>query len=225
MGEELLGKYMGSSMHIFLLDIPRLEFAALIPKGDYLSVCLLGENIDRQLTRSFLDSREVKHSLPPDRSLDLAACQCSPRINIKGAIQPYADRVVFIGDAGVSRLYKDGIGAAFRTAKAAATTVIFEGISASKFSKFYWPTCEAIERDNTIGKMIFAITRQIQKRQFARVAVIKMINHEQNKKGKYRRMSMLLWDLFTGSATYREIFIRAFHPFLFFVFLGKWQKH
>jgi len=33
-------------MHVFLLDIPRLEFAAIIPKGDYATVCLLGEDIE-----------------------------------------------------------------------------------------------------------------------------------------------------------------------------------
>lgn len=42
-------RHFGSAMHIFLLDIPRLEFAAMIPKGDYLTVCLLGRHIDRDL--------------------------------------------------------------------------------------------------------------------------------------------------------------------------------
>ncbi|MBT4482296.1 MAG: hypothetical protein HOC71_01305, partial [Candidatus Latescibacteria bacterium] len=35
-GYELMQKYFGSSMHVFLLNIPRLEFAALIPKGDFV---------------------------------------------------------------------------------------------------------------------------------------------------------------------------------------------
>ena len=36
-------------MHVFLLDIPRLEVAAIIPKGDYMSLCLLGADIDSAL--------------------------------------------------------------------------------------------------------------------------------------------------------------------------------
>jgi len=30
---------VGSAMRVFLLNLPRLEFAALIPKGDYMTEC------------------------------------------------------------------------------------------------------------------------------------------------------------------------------------------
>ena len=91
-------------MHVFLLNIPRLEFAAMIPKGDYVTLCLLGEEIDSELLQSFLSAPEVKHAMPPEWRADQFACQCSPHINVRGAIQPFADRVVFIGDCGVTRL-------------------------------------------------------------------------------------------------------------------------
>ena len=42
--------------------------------------------------------------------------------------QPFGDRVVFIGDSGTTKLYKDGIGAAYRTSKAAANTVAYWGV-------------------------------------------------------------------------------------------------
>ena len=48
------------------------------------------------------------------------ACHCFPRINVRAAVRPFADRIVWIGDSGVNRLFKDGIGSAYRTAKAAA---------------------------------------------------------------------------------------------------------
>jgi hypothetical protein len=35
---------------------------------------------------------------------------------------------------------------------------------------------------------------------------------EQQKQGGHRRMSIVLWDTFTGSAPYREIFLRILHP-------------
>ena len=44
MGQETVERYLGSSTHVFLLNLPRLEFAALIPKGDYVTLCLLGVN-------------------------------------------------------------------------------------------------------------------------------------------------------------------------------------
>jgi len=127
--------------------------------------------------------------------------------------------VVFIGDSGVSRLYKDGIGAAYRTAKAAAVTAIFEGISAEDFRRHFWPVCQSISSDNKLGKVIFAFAHQIQRRRFMRLGVLRMVSREQEKEGGRRRMSMFLWDTFTGSAPYGNVFRRALHPFFLSRFL------
>jgi hypothetical protein len=209
---EQIDAYLGDSMHVFLLNIPRLEFAALIPKGDYVTVCLLGDDIDNMLIDSFLGSPEVKRCFPPDWQAEQVSCKCSPRISVSAAVRPYGDRLVFVGDSGVTRLYKDGIGAAYRTAKAAATTAVFHGIAASDFATHYWPMCEKIRRDNAIGKQIFAMTRKVQQRRFARKIVVRMAAVEQSKRPEARRMSMVLWDMFTGSAPYREIVRHAAHP-------------
>jgi len=213
LGQEGVQRYLGNSMHVFLLNMPRLEFAALIPKGDYVTMCLLGEEIDRELVQSFLDTPEVRRCFPPDWRLPQSFCHCSPRMNVQGASRPFADRMVFIGDCGVTRLYKDGIGAAYRVAKVTARTVVFEGISAEDFRRHYGPACRAINIDNTIGKGVFAITRQIQKRRFTRRAVLRMVSDEQHEEGGRQDMSTVLWDMFTGSAPYRDVFLRTLHPF------------
>lgn len=218
-GDEDVGAYLGSSMHVFLLDIPRLEFAALVPKGDYMSLCLLGEDIDESMVRALVGSQEFKRCLPPGFRLDHCSCQCAPRINVGAAVEPFADRAVFIGDSGVTRLYKDGIGAAYTTAKAAATTAALHGVSAADFRKYYWPTCRRINTDNGIGKIIFAITRQIQRRVHARQAVLRMVTSEQEDAAGRRPMSTVLWDTFTGSAPYREIFMGALRPRFWLPFL------
>jgi hypothetical protein len=119
---------------------------------------------------------------------------------------------VFIGDSGVTRLYKDGIGAAYRTAKAAATTAVFQGISAEDFKRHFWPTCKNIDADNKIGKVVFAITSLIQKTRFSRRGILRMVETEQQMEPTRRSMSTVLWDTFTGSAPYREIFLRALKP-------------
>ena len=212
LGADLVEEVLGSSMHVFLFDIPRLEFAAIIPKGDYASVCLLGEDIDSELLESFMNTPEVRSCFPPDFDLENASCWCSPRINTIGATQPTADRIVFIGDCGSTRLYKDGIGAAYRTAKAAATTAVYQGISAKDFKEYYWPACKNIESDNRIGKVIFLVTRLIQASRFARRAVLRMTTKEQSQSGPERKMSMVLWDMFTGSAPYKDIFLRTIRP-------------
>jgi len=211
-GRDMVKRYLGSSMHVFLLNIPRLEFAALIPKGEYATVCLLGENIDRELVRSFMDAPEVKSCFPPGWQQQSDYCHCSPRINVRGARQPYADQIVFIGDCGTTRLYKDGIGAAYRTAKAAATTVIFHGTAAEDFERHYRPVCEAIARDNNLGKLVFLVTRVIQKNRFLRRGLCRMVTREQMNGGSRQRMSSVLWNTFTGSAPYRDIFLDSLHP-------------
>jgi len=213
LGEEVVEKYIGSSMHTFLLNIPHLEFAAIIPKGDYVSLAMLGDQIDKNLLQTFLNDPVVKRCLPPDFPVDQPSCWCAPRINVKGCSQPFGDQIVFVGDSGVTRLNKDGIGAAYRTAKAAASTAIFHGISAEDFRRYYWPTCRALETDNLIGKLIFTIVGQLQKKRFARRAILNMVTREQQGPAYLPQgLSLVLWDMFTGSAPYREVFRRTLHP-------------
>jgi flavin-dependent dehydrogenase len=213
LGRETIEDYLGSSMHTYLLKIPRLEFAAMIPKGEYATVCMLGKKIDKQLVESFLGTKEVKRCLPPDWNPQEEVCRCLPKINIKGSHRPCSDRLIFVGDCGVSRLYKDGIGAAYKTAKAAATTAVFSGISREAFQKRFLPACQKLERDNRIGKWIFSSVGLIQSFPFARRAILRMVSTEQRQKQKPQRMSTALWDLFTGSAPYREVLLRMVHPF------------
>jgi flavin-dependent dehydrogenase len=217
LGEETIRICLGSSMHVFLPNLPRLEFAALIPKGEYVTVVMLGKEIDKPLVERFLSSREVLSCFPPDWTPPADFCRCAPSINIDGAVRPYADRVVLIGDSGVSRLYKDGLGGAYRTAKAAAVTAVFEGVSKADFRRHYLPVCRAMAADNRVGKVIFGITRLIQRMTYARRGVLRMTQAEQVSRSRTRRMSGVLWDTFTGSAPYRDVFRRFVHP----VFLAR----
>jgi len=178
LGAEAVDKYLGHSMHVFLLDIPRLEFAAIIPKGDHASVCLLGKDIDQELVDTFLATAEARACFPPGWEPAGPACNCWPNINMKGARQPYTDRMVFVGDSGVARLYKDGIGSAYRTAKAAASASLLYGVSKADFEKHFLPTCKAIEKDNLIGRFVFAVTHHVQHTRFAREALVRMVAYE-----------------------------------------------
>jgi flavin-dependent dehydrogenase len=211
LGRDVLDRDFGDSMHVFLLDLPRLEFAAAIPKGEYLTVAMLGHGVDEGLVESFLNTKEVRECFPGAR-VPPTACHCFPRINVRGSKRPYADRLMMIGDAGVSRLYKDGIGAAYRTSKAGAMAAALHGVSAEALAAHFRPACRAISFDNAIGKFIFWVSHFIQKSRFLRRGVFRMTAYEQRTPGRKRRMSSVLWDLFTGSAPYREVFLRTLHP-------------
>lgn len=220
LGHELVQEYFGNSMHVFLLDLPHLEFAAIIPKDNFVTLAILGEGIDKEFVQSFMNTPEVKQCFPPDWKLTEGfPCQCFPKINIKSALKPYADRVVLVGDCATTKLYKNGIGAAYSTAKAAATTAIFHGISSGDFEKHYRPACRSIHNDNRIGKIIFAVSRQVQKKRFIKRGILRMAAKEQFKDGRRRRMSTVLWDTFTGSAPYKEVFFRTLKPVFLIHFL------
>ena len=222
LGEEAVSKYVGPVFHAFLLDIPGLDYGAIIPKGDYVTVCLLSSHgdLDTGVMDTFLNDPAVKRALPPDFSLENYSCHCGPRINVMAKAQPFGDRVVFIGDSGVSRLYKDGIGAAYRAAKIAANTAIFQGISAKDFKRHYLPFCRNMDFDNRIGKLLFRFISQFQKMQFARQAVLRMVSSEQQGMANAESgMSMLMWDMLTGGGTYKSVLIRALHPLFLIRFL------
>ena len=51
---------MGNAMHVFLLSIPRLEFAALIPKGEFVTMVMLGDELDQELVHAFLNDPTVR---------------------------------------------------------------------------------------------------------------------------------------------------------------------
>ncbi len=212
LGEDLISQYFGNSMHIFLLDLHNVEFAAFIPKGDYVTFCMLGKDISQEVLDNFMNAPEVRQTLPETIYKDQVSCHCNPKINIQRAIQPFSDRMVFIGDCGVTRLYKDGIGGAYRTAKIAASTAVFQGISALDFKKHFWPVCKHLHNDNLIGKFIFAVTKINQKVGIARQAMLHMVQVEQQKDLSNKFMSTVLWDMFTGSASYREVLFLTMHP-------------
>ena len=205
-------KYLGDAMHVFLLNIPRLVFAALVPKGNYVTLCLLGDRLDKELVDAFLSAPEVKKRFPFDWSLVGGACRCFPKASISEARPAFAERVVLIGDCGVTRLYKDGIRAAYITAKAAASAAVLHGVGAADFRRHYWPVCRRIRLDNSFGRMVFKLTAMIKSMSMVKRAILGMVHREQQREGNPPRMSSVLWDTFTGSARYVSIVLRGMSP-------------
>ena len=219
LGRELVDEYFGNSMHVFLLNLPNITFGALIPKGKYVTLVLLGTDIDKDVVARFIQAKDVRNCFPPDFDLDTnMPCNCYPLINIQAAKAAYDDRVVLIGDSSSSKLYKNGIGAAYVTAKAAAQAAIFHGISARNIKSSFQPVCSDLNRDNAVGKFIFFVTTILQKSSILKSGLLQMVIKEQKKPAKQRRMSSILWDTFTGSASYWNIFIRFLNP-LVIIFL------
>lgn len=171
---------------------------------------------------SFFESPAAQRFFQNSRKIAPGTCHCSPKINEREAPKPYMDRVVLVGDCGATRLYKDGIGAAYRTAKAAARTAVFCGVSAGDFRKHYGPLYRSIVRDNRYGRLMFTAVHWIKAFAPALNGVLRMVAREQTNLAADRRMSIVLWDMFTGSAPYTDTFFRTLDP----RFLGEfvWQS-
>lgn len=214
-GNRAVDHILQGAMHIFLLDIPRLKFAALTPKGHYATFIILGDDVDRELAEETMRTPAVRNLFPTGWEIPVLPCQCQPRINVGDPRNAFTDRVVMVGDCTVSRLYKDGIGAAYRTAKACATTALTHGVSRDAFQNYFWPTCRRISRDNTLGHMLFGADHLLQGIPHFRNGILNSVRHEQNLPGGAdtpRLLSSALWDTFTGSAPYTDICLRAMRP-------------
>jgi flavin-dependent dehydrogenase len=175
---------------------------------------MLGRDIDRETVGAFFAHPAVRAIFPPGWEPPDHACHCTPKMFFGSAHRPFADRVVLIGDSGVSRLYKDGIGAAYRTAKAAARAAIFAGVSARDFERHYWPECHRLAVDNALGRAIFSAVHLIRRLPVSSAAILRMAQAETTMPAAKRRLSGVLWDTFTGSAPYRHILRRGLHPAL-----------
>ena len=212
-GTQTVTRYLQQAMHIFLLDIPGLEFAAITPKGPYVTLIILGEEINNELIDLVLNHPEVRTCFPPEWKSKRYSCHCQPRIYLGAPKNPYSDRVVMVGDCGVSRLYKDGIGAAYQAAKVCAMTVIHHGIAKSDFDDHYQPALKAMDQDNELGHKVFKLVGIARRSPPLNKSLLRAIWQEKHRGDKSKAyLTGALWDTFTGSAPYRDILARFLNP-------------
>jgi flavin-dependent dehydrogenase len=199
----LPGGFLTDRVHIFF-DHPReLIFGGLIPKGRYANISLLGRGLPPDAIGDFLEGNKLTKFFPEGTP---ALCGCTPRVAISAAPKFYDDRLVIVGDAAVTRLYKDGIGAAFTTAEAAARTAFQIGISWRDFAKGYHPTCQHITMDNFYGRIMFRIWAAARRAPFLMNAWRRAILSEVDLPKADQVHARVLWGMFTGDESYRKIF-------------------
>ncbi len=211
-GEEDVDRLLGNAMHVFILNIPDVKFIAITPKGQYATMIILGDGINQEKVKQVYNAPEIKKCLPQGWEIPVETCHCQPYINIGAPKNQFTDRVVLIGDCSSSRLYKDGIGAAYRLAKALAYTTITHGVSKESFRRFFLPACRSLDWDNRLGHVIFFLDGLLRPFAIVQEAIIAVIKQEQNREVANQRLSSALWDTFTGSASYRSIIMRSLHP-------------
>lgn len=213
-------KHDTNIIHVFALGMKDIEFASLTPRGDYLTIAVVGKrDISTPQVREFLSHPALLRVIPQGVEVLKNCCICFPKISVSTPTQPYSDRLVIIGDAGVSRSYKNGIESAFVVAQLAANTAFRQGVSKEAFRRgYYEPARHIFTRDNLYAKVMFKLFDLFVSREHhlsERMGYTK-IHHE---RWVAKQINEGLWKLVTGDAPYREIFMELFSPRLQFALL------
>ncbi len=209
LGKEYIKERFDGNIYCFSLGIDPIKFAAFTPKGDYLTVSLVGK---RDVTKAhlvkFLSHPIVKDMLPEGWKIPTTLCICFPKIPVTHASSPFSDRMVMIGDASISRFYKSGIESAFTTAELAAKSAFEHGVTGAAFKHNYYSKAKKLlGRDNVYGHLIYGLNGFVTSR---RGFVSPYLERAKAHKGSWTsdRMNESLWGMVTGNIQYKTIFFK-----------------
>lgn len=202
LGDDQISYHFGNVIHVYMPKSKNIRYAMIIPKGDYITVTLIGnKDASPDILEEFLELEEIQGKI----SCPKPHCLCYPRITISTARNPYTDRLVIVGDASFSRHYKNGIESAFLTAQMAAEASFKHGIDAHALRTFYIKQAKKqIRNDNRYGRLLFKVNDII-----SAVPILTLAHFtvaEKKDSGAAKRMRSILWNMFTGNIPYKDIF-------------------
>ena len=201
------------NIQVFALGIEPFRFASMVPKDNYVTVSLVGS---RDLTCNdlidFLNHPTVRKNLPHNWEMPDKFCMCLPKIVLSHATNPFTDRFVLVGDASISRIFKNGLESAYITSQLAVRAAFENGISCEDFARHYYkPARKLLAMDNKLGAVILAVSDFITRQNWL---VKARLSYVEDKRGSWiaNHLNTLLWNMVTGDAPYHKILIQALHP-------------
>ena len=210
LGREHIRKTFGNNVFVFEFRKRELKFASVTPKAEHITVSLVGrQDLTRNNLIDFLNQPAVRRLMPKDWEIPKSFCMCISRIPVTPANHPYTDRLVILGDASISRAYKNGMESAFNMAKLSAYTAFKYGVSERAFMNGYFkPAKRLLARDNLYGIIMLKINDYISSQRQIANAHIRILRSNRDEK-IVNRINEILWDMITGNAPYKEIFYKA----------------
>jgi flavin-dependent dehydrogenase len=214
-GEDYLARHMHREIYFIEYASKRLalEHTALVPKGRFLTVAMIGKSIDeavlagdsQQIVHDFLTLPQIERILPGIEAARLA-CACAPRMTVTTARSPFGDRFAIIGDAVGSRLNKDGLFSAHVTASRLAQTVLHDGVDKQALAKGYGKAIKWLAADNRFGRIVFGASRVAFTRPvLSRITYQAFATECKVRDERSRPLSAVLWKIASGTADYREV--------------------
>ncbi|MBT3881166.1 MAG: hypothetical protein HON76_00585 [Candidatus Scalindua sp.] len=210
LSQEHIEQTFGNNVIVFALGKSELKFASITPKANYVTVNLVGrKDLTRNNLINFLDHPTVRQWMPEKWRIPNSFCMCISKIPITYAKHPFADRLVILGDASISRSYKSGIESAFNMAKMSAYTAFKNGVSAKSFMNGYFkPAKRLLARDNLYGLMMLKINDYIFSNRKLANRQVRFIKSNDDQKTT-SLINEILWNMLTGNVSYKEIFVKA----------------
>ncbi len=202
LGDDHISNHFGNVIHVYMPKSKNIRYAMVIPKGDYITVTLIGnKDASPELFKEFLELKEIQGKI----SCPKPHCLCYPRITISTAKNPYTDRLLMVGDASFSRHYKNGIESAFLTAQLAAEASFKHGIDAKTLRTYYVKKAKKkIRNDNRYGRLLFKVNDIMSSSSILTQAHFAVAEKKDSAAAK--RMRSILWNMFTGNIPYKDIF-------------------
>ena len=147
----------GSAIHAFLPSIGKIEFGAVTPKMNHLTVNIAGAEINAESMNQFLRYPPVRLILPPGfDSENSELAYFKGRFPLQVSRGFFGDRYVVVGDAaGILRPFKGkGVNMGIISAMRAAKTIMTRGVSRQSFQAGYVRECREVLEDLPYGKML-----------------------------------------------------------------------
>ncbi|MCD4721335.1 MAG: hypothetical protein K8S13_15960 [Desulfobacula sp.] len=217
-GSRYLKKYMYKELYIIVSRAKKinLEHIALIPKGEYLTVALVGKSIDRasfpedtaQIIQTVMSLSRIQNILPhitPENTP--IACTCYPYMAVAPCNGSFSDRIAMAGDALGARLYRDGLFSAFISARALAQTVIHKGVDKKSLSDGYGWVRRWLKTDNQYGKFVINVLQAVLKFPLLNRILYQTFATEMKFKQRDKwPLGGVLWKVGSGDADYKDVF-------------------
>jgi flavin-dependent dehydrogenase len=207
--EEFMAGF-GNCIHAFLPPWPQIEFGAVTPKGNHLTINIAGAGVDANWMDRFLVWGPVHRVLPPyDRAHPLNPKDFhyfKGRFPISTARPFYTDRCVLAGDAaGLVRAFKGkGVNSACLTGMWAAQTILLHGVSWAAFDAAYRKACDEILADLPYGRAVRSLTIAS-----SRIGLLDLALAAAEAEPTLR---VALFDAVSGHQPYRTIVHRILRP-------------
>ncbi|RME50068.1 MAG: hypothetical protein D6790_21695, partial [Caldilineae bacterium] len=200
----------GPYIHAFLPPHPRIEFGAVTPKGNHLTINIAGKAVDVNAMQDFLAMPAVQAVLPnlaqagayDERDLRFY----KGRFPCSLARRFYGDRYVMVGDAaGLVRAFKGkGVTSGVLTGIRAAEAILTAGIHAGAFHNHY----RSANRD-IIGDLPYGRGMRLATMLLARWGLLAPVVRAA---AANRDLQQALFDAVSAHAPYREVLARTLHP-------------